>query len=391
MRVCVVSLKECWRDEQGRWQSTGGFPAQMQAICSLFDDAKLVVVQGQPRDGGIPLPPHAEVAALPRPRGEDARRKLSVLARLPYYVYAIARHAAAADVVHVPPPGDIAALGMGVAMVMRKRLLVRYCGSWEATAATTLMNRVTREWMRRTAGGRNVMLVTGAGESPPGPGMRWVFATAVSGDEIDAVRPDLHRPPGTPLSLCFVGRLTTVKGVDHLIEALALLRADPWIAPRVPHLTIVGDGPERARLAALAERRGCADLVRFTGQLDRDAVLATLLRTDVCVLPSLSEGFCKAQVDAMLCAVPVLSSAVGSAHTIVGADGQRGWIVPPGNARALADSLRRIATEPIDWPALRGRCRAYAEALTLEAWAAQIGGVCAEQWQWALVNGKLRA
>jgi len=391
MHVCVVSLKECWQDETGAWLSSGGFPLQMEAVDSLFDRTTLVVVRGRPSGGGIPLPRNAHVVALRRPAGEDARRKLSVLARFPYYVHTIARHVTRADVVHVPPPGDIPLIGMLVAMSLRKRLLVRYCGSWEATSETTLMNRVTREWIRRCAGGRNIMLATGAGATPPAPNMRWIFATATSRSEVGAVRPDLSRDVGDPLALTFVGRLTAVKGVKYLIEALGLLRADGTLAGRLPRLTIVGDGPERDALADLAERTGCRQLVRFAGQLNRTEVMEELLRTDVCVLPSLSESFCKARLEAMLCGVPVISTPVGFGVEIIGKDQERGWIVPAGDSAALAETLRHVLTSPVDWPALRQRCRAYAEWLTLETWASDIGRICAEQWRLPLVDGKLRA
>src|SRR5262249_27324599 len=99
VNVCVVSFKECWQDQTGRWVSTGGFPLQMAGVGSLFDELTLVIVRGQPTAGGIPLPAGARVVPLPRPVGEDARRKLSVVARSPYYLGVIGREILRADVV----------------------------------------------------------------------------------------------------------------------------------------------------------------------------------------------------------------------------------------------------------------------------------------------------
>ena len=67
-----------------------------------------------------------------------------------------------------------------------------------------------------------------------------------------------------------------------------------------------------------------------------------------------------------------------------------GWLVPPGDVRALATALRRAIDVPRDWPALRRRCRAYVESRTLEAWVRQIGEFCAGQWNVSLIDGKLR-
>lgn len=393
MRLCVVTFKECWRDRAGRWLSSGGFPMQMAAVGSLFDSSTLVVVEVSERPGGIPLPENARVVPLRRPNGRNGWRKLSVATQLTYYLSTIARSVSAADVVHTPLPGDIALLGLLVALLSRKRVLARYGGSWQPTPGTTFMNRVTRESMRRFAGGRNVMLATGAapaGGRPPAPGIHWLFVTAISRREVAAVRPDLDRGPGRPLRVCYLGRLSQEKGVEDLIRALGVLRAQTAATSSLPSLTLVGDGPQRAELVELARREQCEGLIRFAGQLDRQAVISHLLDSDLCVLPSHTESFCKARLDAMLCGVPVITTEVGFGREIVGAYGERGWLVPAGKPADLANSLQQVSASPPDWPALRRRCREYVERFTLEAWAAEIGRICAGQWRLSLEEGKLR-
>jgi glycosyltransferase involved in cell wall biosynthesis len=388
MRVCAVSFKECWQDN-GRWMSSGGFPMQMSAIASLFDEMTLVIVEGTKRSGGIPLPACAAIVPLSSPRGSDLRRKLSVAARLPYYVGVIAREAARADVVHAPVPGDIPFLSVLVANVLRKPLIARYGSSWEATTETTVMNRLTKSMMRRLAGGANVMLATGAGAGAPARNVHWLFATAISRAEVDAVRPMLDRRPHRPLRLAYAGRLSPEKGVRYLVAAMARLRDRGH--GDAAQLTLIGDGPERAELESLIERLDCGQIVTFAGQLERRALLDTLQQMDVCVLPSLTESFCKARLDAMLCGVPIVTTAVGFGRDIAGSDGERGWIVAAANVPALAETLMKIATEPRDWPALRRRCRGYVESRTLEAWAARIADICSAQWKLQIVDGKLRA
>src|SRR4051812_22040809 len=265
MRVCVVSFKECWQDGAGHWYTDGGFPRQMQAIGSLFDAMTLVIVRTAPRRGGHPLPAWAQVVPLPRPAGTDLRRKLSVVARLPYYVSRIAAHIRRADVVHTPVPGDLALLGMLVALAMRKRLIARYGGSWAPTAETTLMNRVTRQCMRSFAGGRSVMLATGVGAVPPAAGMHWLFASAIEQREVATTQPDLARLPKRPLRLMYAGRLSPEKGLLHLLAALALLRDSEGL----PQLVLAGDGPQRTTLECEVERLHLGAFVRFAGQLER--------------------------------------------------------------------------------------------------------------------------
>ncbi|MBX6332318.1 MAG: glycosyltransferase [Gemmatimonadaceae bacterium] len=369
--------------------SSGGFPIQMAGIAALFDEVELVVVRGETKAGGIPLPSYASVTALRPPRGHDFRRKLSVAARLPYYVRTLAAHFRRADVVHVPLPGDIPLIGLVLALLMRKRVIARYGGSWDTNTQTTVMNRLTRALMRRVAGGRNVMLATGDGTEPPAPRMAWIFSTALTRAELDRTPACVDRGVSMPPRLVFIGRLSPEKGVATLLRSLARL-AGAGVAP-LPHVTIIGDGAERGALAALARELGCEHAVIFAGQLAREPLSAALARADLCVQPSLTEGFSKAWLDAMAHGLPVIASEVGAARAVIGGDGERGWLVPPGDEAALAATLEHVLTAAIDWPALRRRCRAYAERRTLEAWTQRIGEQCARQWAWTLVNGRMEA
>jgi glycosyltransferase involved in cell wall biosynthesis len=391
VRLCVVSFKECWQDESGAWWSYGGFPMQIAAVASLFDDTTLVVVRGRARSGGIRLDGIGRIVALRSPEGLDLRRKLSVLTRLPYYAGTIARHIRNADVVHIPAPGDMPLLGMLIALVFRKRLIVRYGSSWVTTSETTLTHKFTRMCMRRFAGGRNVMLATGEGRDAPAAGMRWVFSTALTRAELEGIRPALDRGLSQPPRLVYAGRLSSEKGVAVLIEAMSILKREGF--QPLPSVTIVGDGPQRRSLERLVLDVGCGDAVRFAGHCNRSDLSRHLMAADVCVQPSLSEGFSKAWLDAMAHGLPVVASNVGAAGAVIGSDGgsRRGWLVPPGSAQALAAAIREAIVTPLDWPELRRRCRAYVEARTLEAWANEIGHVCAQQWSASMVEGKLSA
>ncbi|HWC66085.1 MAG TPA: glycosyltransferase [Thermoanaerobaculia bacterium] len=387
-RVCAISFKECWQDAAGRWYSNGGFPLQMTAIASLFDRMTLLVTRrDSPGPGALPLPENADVVPMRRPAGQDFPRKVDVATHLAGYLATIARHVRGADAVHVPPPGDLPLLGMLTGLAMGKRMIVRYCGSWHRTSRTTATNRVTRGLMRAFAGGRNVMLATGEAPAPPAPDVHWIFATGLSRDELSRRRPDLSRGLARPARLADIGRLSAEKGLDLLVEALAMLESE-GLSP-LPRIVLIGEGPERERLAARVAARGFGETVRFAGQLDRDALAGALADVDFCVHPSLTEGYSKAWLDAFSQGLPVLATVAGAAKAVIGERGERGWLVPAGDARALADALRRVLTEERDWPALRRRCREFAEARTLETWSSEIGRRCAAQWNVPFSGGKL--
>lgn len=388
MRLCVVSFKQCWQDPAGRWHSYGGFPAQMDALRTLCDEMTIVIVRSFPRAGGMPLPADARVVALRSPTGIDFRRKLSVAAHLPYYLGRIARELRDADVVHTPVPGDLPYLGLVLALLQRKPLFALYNGSWAPNSETTVMNRITRQTMRWLARGRNVMLAVGDGDQPPAPGMEWLYATSLSRAEIAATPVHDDRGLSAPPRLIYAGRLSVEKGLPVLIEALRLLQRQ-GLTP-LPLVTLAGDGPARPEIEALVRESGLGDIVRFAGQLDRAALALAFQAADVCVHPSHTEGYCKAWLDAMAQGLPVLTTEVGAAHSVIGAAGERGWLVPAGSPAALAAGISRVVTEPADWPALRRRCREYAASRTLEAWAEQIGRACDRRWQATAAKGVLQ-
>jgi glycosyltransferase involved in cell wall biosynthesis len=143
----------------------------------------------------------------------------------------------------------------------------------------------------------------------------------------------------------FVGRLVERKGVAQALEAIAKL------GPTGPRLEIVGEGPERAALAQLADRLGVADRVVFRGRISGAELQASYARAAVCVLPSVrdtrgdTEGLGVVLLEAMNHGTPVVASRIGGIPDIV-EDGVSGLLVPPADAAALAAAIRRVLSDP---------------------------------------------
>jgi glycosyltransferase involved in cell wall biosynthesis len=146
-----------------------------------------------------------------------------------------------------------------------------------------------------------------------------------------------------PSTFVFVGRLTTQKDLDTLLDAFATVEGS--------ELEIVGDGPERSRLEARGDAR-----VRFVGALPRDQVLARLAGARAAVLSSAWENLPHAAVEALAVGTPVVSTSVGGVPEVVH-DGENGLLVPAGDVVALGDALRKVATDE----ALRARLAAGAK------------------------------
>jgi glycosyltransferase involved in cell wall biosynthesis len=153
-----------------------------------------------------------------------------------------------------------------------------------------------------------------------------------------AVRAALGIPPDAPV-VGTVGRLAEVKRQDLLIRAVARLRAE---FPAV-HLVLVGDGPERGRLEALAREHGLADCTRFLGYQPRPEAYLGIMTAFA--LTSRSEGFPVSLLEAWRAGVPVASAAVGGIPAVV-ADGANGLLFPPGDAAATAAAVGRLLADP---------------------------------------------
>ena len=131
------------------------------------------------------------------------------------------------------------------------------------------------------------------------------------------------------------------KGLAVMLRALANLAGRDGL-PSWQWL-LVGDGPARDRLRSLASELGLPGQVLFAGM--RDDVASVLPMMDIFVCPSLYEGFGIAIVEAMAAGRPVVASAVGGIPEIVVHE-DTGFLVPPGDAAALAGALATLLTHP---------------------------------------------
>ena len=140
-----------------------------------------------------------------------------------------------------------------------------------------------------------------------------------------------------PRLLC-VGRLIPVKGHLVLMRALAQARA------RVPELVldVAGQGPLEPALKAYARELRLGDAIRFLGFVS--PVQAAIEDAAIVVVPSLGEGFGMVALEAMERGRPVIASDVGGLPEIV-SDGETGFVVPAGDAEALAEAMVSLAAD----------------------------------------------
>lgn len=208
-----------------------------------------------------------------------------------------------------------------------------------------------------------------------------------NGIDLDAI--DRAAPADRGADLLYVGRLIAHKHVDHLLLAVAALAraagagaavpVDPAVAAGGvgsadgpgPTCTIVGDGPERARLERDAVRLGIADKVRFLGVLEsEDEVFAVMKASAVLVLPSVREGFGIVVAEALACGLPVVTTSHPDNHARALVTGSAGWLCEP-TPESLAEALGVALAQP------RGDGAARRRAAERFAWGASVDALVA--------------
>jgi glycosyltransferase involved in cell wall biosynthesis len=146
-------------------------------------------------------------------------------------------------------------------------------------------------------------------------------------------------PDGGP-RLVAIGRLAPQKGFALLVEAMAVA------APRLPglHLTLVGDGELRPGIEAAIARHGLHGQITLAGWQDEAGVRAAIAGASALILPSFAEGLPVVLMEAMAMGRPVIATAIAGVPELVTAE--TGWLVPAGDAAALAAAIVELAATP---------------------------------------------
>jgi teichuronic acid biosynthesis glycosyltransferase TuaC len=169
--------------------------------------------------------------------------------------------------------------------------------------------------------------------------------------------PRAVKPDGPP-TLVTVAHLVARKRHADVLRAMAVL------ARRYPALryVVVGEGPERAALEALAERLGVADRVQLEGQLDPAEAIARARQCTLFVMPSTEEAFGVGYIEAMAGGVPAIGCRGEPGPEEIAAAGGGMVLVPPGDIERLTQRIDELLSDPQGLSEVAHRARATVAA-----------------------------
>jgi teichuronic acid biosynthesis glycosyltransferase TuaC len=244
------------------------------------------------------------------------------------------------DVIHAHnavPSGD-AARRAGVLTALRAPLIVSVHGG--DVLYTSARVRDGERAVRRALGAARLVLANSEGiaELAQAHGAHETRVVHL-GTDVPAARSARRAGPPT---LVTVGHLVARKRHADVLRALAVL------TPRHPSLRyeIVGDGPERSALEALAHRLGVRERVEFAGQLPPEQAVAQARGCTLFVMPSTEEAFGVAYVEAMAGGVPAIGCRGEPGPEEIAAAGDGMVLVPPGDIERLTQRIDELLSDP---------------------------------------------
>ena len=189
------------------------------------------------------------------------------------------------------------------------------------------------------------------------------IAVIYNGAVLERFHPAERRPEG-PLRIIYVGRLIEEKGVQTTLRALSQLSGAAY------RFIVVGDGPYREALEALARELGIADKVEFLGT--RTDVPELLAGADVFVhVPDCAEGFGIAVVEAMASGLICVCGSRGALPELV-KNGVSGILLPDNAPETLAQALKSIAQAPQNYETMRRQAVEDSRQFSIEAFASRL-------------------
>lgn len=193
--------------------------------------------------------------------------------------------------------------------------------------------------------------------------------------------------PRTNRNILFAGRIERLKGIDTLMQAMALIQERRPAAVENVCVAIIGGDPwsdsqddEMARLQTLRQELDVRDLVTFLGSKDQEVLPEYYAAAEMVVMPSHYESFGLVALEAMAMGTPVIASEVGGLAFLV-RDGETGYHVPSRDPEALAERIYRLLVDDDCRRGMGRNAQAYARQYAWPIIAGQMLELYEDVWR----------
>jgi len=161
---------------------------------------------------------------------------------------------------------------------------------------------------------------------------------------------DLSRFRPRDPTLAGAPHLLVARNLEPLYDNLTAIRAFQNVRASFPqaHLTIAGSGPDEPRLRQAVQDMGLADVVQFSGRLERDAMADLYRSADLMLNPSLADNMPNSVLEAWASGVPVVSTNVGGIPHLA-QDGVTASLVLPADPAAMAQACVALLSDAALW------------------------------------------
>ena len=375
MKLVIVSHVRHYKFN-GRLHAYAPYAREVEVWADLFDEVAIAAPLSETEPAGdCAAIGRSNVQVVPQRElgGETWAAKIKLAWHLPAMVWELCRALRQGDAIHVRCPGNLGFLGAILAPFFSKHVVAKFAGQWNSNPGDSPSVRLQRALLR-SRWWHGPVTVYGKWPHLPEHVIPF-FSSALTDEQIAGARfAAQKRTPDEARNILFVGRLSKSKNVDVLVAALAQLRTEG-----IPFkCRIAGGGPELSTLQELCGTLGLGDSVEFTGGVSFDRVLKLYEQSGILVLVSQTEGWPKAIAEGMAFGLIVIGSNLGLIPEMLGEG--RGFVVPPRDPEALANTLRQILTSPDQHAAMRERAAAWSQVYSLDSLRESLRALLAKHW-----------
>ena len=381
MKLLIISHKEIWKsyNANSNYETSGGFPLQIKAMSNLFSETYLLCgLRNKYRLNNLtPLTgTNLNIFPIEEPPFSGHLRKISILFWLPFNIKKIWSLIKHSDAVHILIPGDIGLVGLIVALIIKKPIFVRHCGTWGNDF--TITDKFINWLLPKIANEKNIIMATGGGAEVPekrNSNIKWIFSTSITKIEWNSLHKKSKWETGSKLKMITVGRLSKKKNTESIILSLVKLK------DKIPlfHLDIIGDGEEMDRLKEITSKLSLNDKVTFHGNKNHRQVLDILSKSHLFLFPTnVKEGFPKVMVEAMACGLPTIASRVSVIPYLI--ENCCGIILENTSPESILKATNAMIENPQKMVLMGQKARLISSRYTLENWQDYIGTTLKKQW-----------